>query len=154
MEKRYCYDYPMPAVTADVIVIQHNCVLLIKRGNEPFKDKWAIPGGFVNLNEDVLSAARRELFEETCLNIPNGYFQVVDVYSKPGRDPRGWTISVAYLVCVDDEILIPKASDDAAEAKWFPLNKLPIEDLAFDHFEILRDAGLMLYKTKGFFSNK
>lgn len=122
-------------VTVDVLVINNltNEILLIKRGNEPFKDCWALPGGFVDENEDLEQAARRELFEET--NIEAGEMAQIGAFGKPNRDPRGHMISVAYkTVLIDNQII--KAKDDAKEVKWFNINDLP--KLAFDHLEIIK----------------
>lgn len=121
-------------VTVDVLVINNltNEILLIKRLNEPFKDCWALPGGFVDENEDLEQAARRELFEET--NIETGKMIQIGAFGKPNRDPRGHMISVAYQTnLIDNQIL--KAKDDAKEVKWFSVNNLP--ELAFDHLEII-----------------
>ena len=121
-------------VTVDVIVINKKTdeILLIKRLNEPFKDCWALPGGFVDENEDLEQAARRELFEET--NIETEEMIQIGAFGTPNRDPRGHMISVAYQTDLIDNQII-KAKDDAKETKWFSLNDLP--DLAFDHLEII-----------------
>ena len=129
----YTYEYARPSVTVDVILFnEKEELLLIKRGGEPFKGSWAFPGGFVDENEDLEPAARRELLEETCLKA--GELKQVGTFGKPGRDPRGHTISVVYKgQALDPESL--KAADDAVEAKWFSLEALP--ELAFDHKEII-----------------
>ncbi len=121
-------------VTVDVLVINKKTseILLIKRLNEPFKNCWALPGGFVDENEDLEQAARRELFEET--NIETGKMVQIGAFGKPNRDPRGHMISVAYQTSLIDNQLV-KAKDDAKEVKWFYLNDLP--ELAFDHIEII-----------------
>ena len=121
-------------VTVDVLVINKktNEILLIKRLNEPFKDCWALPGGFVDENEDLEQAARRELFEET--NIETAEMTQIGAFGKPNRDPRGHMISVAYQTDLIENQIV-KAKDDAKETKWFSLNDLP--DLAFDHLEII-----------------
>lgn len=121
-------------VTVDVLVINNltNEILLIKRLNEPFKDCWALPGGFVDENEDLEQAARRELFEET--NIETGVMTQIGAFGKPYRDPRGHMISVAYKTDLKTNQII-KAKDDAKEFKWFKINNLP--ELAFDHLEII-----------------
>lgn len=121
-------------VTVDVLVINKitDEILLIKRLNEPFKDYWALPGGFVDENEDLEQAARRELFEET--NIETVEMTQIGAFGKPNRDPRGHMISVAYQTNLIEN-QIAKAKDDAKEVKWFSINDLP--ELAFDHLEII-----------------
>lgn len=109
-------------------------VLLIQRLNEPFKSKWALPGGFVDKGEDLEPAAKRELLEETSVSIKN--LSQFKTYGKPGRDPRGDTVSVVFYAEVDDNV-IAQAADDAKDVRWFAMNDLP--DLAFDHAEILSD---------------
>ena len=132
----YTYKYPRPAVTADCIVItRNNEVLLIKRANEPYKGAWAFPGGFLNMDETTSECAIRELQEETGLEVEDVY--QVGTYDSVDRDPRGRTITVAY-VCVIDEAEEVKGADDAAKAQWWSLDSLP--ELAFDHEQILEDA--------------
>ena len=134
----YSYDYPRPAVTADCIVMTREDdpkVLLIERGHEPFKGCWAFPGGFMNMDETTEQCAIRELEEETGLKITD--IQQLGAYSKVDRDPRGRTITVAYLAFVDKPLPV-KGQDDAAKAQWFSVKNLP--KLAFDHEEIMRDA--------------
>ncbi len=125
-------------MTADCIVITKEAepkVLLIERGGEPFKGCWALPGGFMNMDETTEQCAIRELEEETGLKI--GEVRQIGAYSKVDRDPRGRTITVAYLAVVDAPIAV-KGQDDAAKAQWFLLSALP--ELAFDHADIMRDA--------------
>ena len=127
---------PQMAVAADVVVIgrfKGLRVLLVQRRNEPFKGHWALPGGFVELDEDLEPAARRELLEETGLTV--GHLNEVGVFGKPGRDPRGRTVTVVYSTFVDGGTVSPVAGDDAARVDWFALNDLP--PLAFDHAEVL-----------------
>jgi len=138
----YTYEYPRPMVAADVLVVRraHGSreVLLIRRANEPFRGFWAIPGGFVEMDEDVPDAASRELREETGLDIPAAELVEIGVFGRPGRDPRGRTISVVYASEVSHEDSRATAGDDAAEAAWFDERELP--GLAFDHAEIIPTA--------------
>ena len=134
----YTYKYPRPAVTADSVVITNEAepkVLLIERGADPYKGCWAFPGGFLNMDETTEQCAVRELEEETGLKILG--LQQIGAYSKVDRDPRGRTITVAYLAVLDSPCEVV-GQDDAAKAQWFPLNDLP--KLAFDHDEIMSDA--------------
>lgn len=140
----YSYKYPRPAVTADCVVITKETqpkVLLIERGAEPFKGCWAFPGGFMNMDETTEQCAVRELEEETGLVVFD--LQQIGAYSKVNRDPRGRTITVAYLVFVDSPVAVT-GQDDAAKAQWFPIDALP--PLAFDHDDIMRDA-MALFQT-------
>ena len=134
----YTYKYPRPAVTADCIVITKETepnVLLIERGDEPFKGCWAFPGGFMNMDETTEQCAIRELEEETGLKVGKVY--QIGAYSKVDRDPRGRTVTVAYLAIVNKPIAVT-GQDDAAKAEWFSLLALP--QLAFDHADIMQDA--------------
>ncbi len=134
----YTYKYPRPAVTADCVVFtkeEEPRVLLIRRGNEPYKGCWAIPGGFMNMDETTEQCALRELEEETGL-VAETVHQL-GAYSRVDRDPRGRTISVVYYTVVDAPRDV-EGQDDAAEAQWFPIRDIPT--LAFDHSEILGDA--------------
>lgn len=134
----YTYKYPRPAVTADCVVITKEAepkVLLIQRGNEPYKGCWAFLGGFMEMDETTEQCAIRELKEETGLDVR--YINQVGAYSKIDRDPRGRTITVAYLAIVEAPIEVI-GHDDAAKAEWFTINSLP--PLAFDHSEIMEDA--------------
>ena len=125
----YTYKYPRPSVTVDAILIsKQNSVLLIQRSDEPFKGKWALPGGFIELDESLETACHRELEEETGLKVDK--LTQFKAYGTVDRDPRGRTISVIFYSFQDEEA-IPMAGDDAANAKWFPLSQLP--ELAFDH---------------------
>jgi 8-oxo-dGTP diphosphatase len=125
-------------VTIDISLLRLNYdqleVLLIQRKNDPFQNKWALPGGFVDIDEPLEVAAKRELLEETGLdNIP---LCKIDIFGDPGRDPRGRTITILYLGVLPPGSSKPeKAGDDAADAKWFALDKLP--ELAFDHRRIV-----------------
>lgn len=134
----YTYKYPRPAVTADCVVITKEAepkVLLIQRGADPYKGCWAFPGGFMNLDETTEQCAIRELDEETGLKVTT--IQQIGAYSKVDRDPRGRTITVAYLAIIDKPAQVT-GQDDAAKAEWFPLSALP--ELAFDHADIMADA--------------
>ena len=137
-EKKYCYKYPHPAVTTDCVIFGFDGselqVLLIERGIEPFKGKWAFPGGFLNMDETAGEGAMRELKEETGLE--NAYIEQFNTYSEPGRDPRERVITIAHYALV--RIQEVKVGDDAAKAQWFPIDEVP--QLAFDHDKILRDA--------------
>ncbi|MBP9793937.1 MAG: NUDIX hydrolase [Flavobacterium sp.] len=124
-------------VTVDVVLIKPKLqqLLLIQRKKEPFKDCWALPGGFVDENEDLEAAAKRELLEET--NVKVDSLVQIGAFGKPFRDPRSHTVSVAYFGNVaDDTVAI--AADDANEANWFPIQDLP--ELAFDHQDIISNA--------------
>ncbi len=121
----------MRPTTVDAVIVDGERILLIKRGNEPFKGKWALPGGFVDSGETAEAACAREAKEETGVDVEVG--EMVGVFSKPERDPERGTIAVAYLCRVSSGEV--KSGDDAEEAKWFLLGSLP--ELAFDHGEIL-----------------
>jgi 8-oxo-dGTP diphosphatase len=132
----YSYDYPRPAVTVDVALVTREVtprILLIRRKHHPFAGRWALPGGFVDENEPLETAARRELQEETGLAKVN--LEQLYTFGDPGRDPRGWTVTVVYLARVDFESVEPHAADDASEVGWFSFDHLP--ELAFDHAEVL-----------------
>ncbi|MBR9678418.1 MAG: NUDIX hydrolase [Nanoarchaeota archaeon] len=147
--------FERPSVTADIVVFttQNNelKVLLIKRGSTPFKDHWALPGGFINKGESIEQAAKRELQEET--GVKNVYLEQLYTFGKPKRDPRGRIITVSYYALIKSKGVKLEAREDAAEAKWFPAYKLP--ELAFDHQEIIEYAKQRLqwkleYTTVGF----
>lgn len=130
---------PKIFVTVDVVLFRKMNssyeILLIQRLNDPYKDYWALPGGFVDENEELETAAKRELFEETDIQL----FQVkqIKAYGNPNRDPRQHTISVAFIGEIDS-LAEAKAKDDAKAVRWFAVDELPA--LAFDHAEIIRDA--------------
>ena len=134
----YAYRYPRASVTADAVLFAEKdgqmYVLLIQRGNDPYKGYWAFPGGFLNMDETVARCAERELEEETGIVLTG--MQLSGIYSNVERDPRGRVITAAYTAMTT----MPEATaaDDAAAAKWWPLDALP--KLAFDHETILRDA--------------
>lgn len=136
--KQYCYRYPHPAVTTDCVIFGFDGsnlkILLIQRGIDPYKGKWALPGGFLRLDESAETGAMRELKEETGLE--TAYIEQFHSYSQPDRDPRERVITIAYLALV--KLQDVKGGDDAADARWFSVNDIP--QLAFDHDVILRDA--------------
>jgi 8-oxo-dGTP diphosphatase len=146
-KKVHKYDYPRPAVTVDVVLLTWEStpkVLLIRRGKDPFAKRWALPGGFVEEEERLEVAAKRELLEETGVTVQD--LEQLYAVSDPGRDPRGWTVSIAFLGRVHPGQVQAKAADDAAEVGWFPLTKLP--QLAFDHGMILERAATRLLDRK------
>lgn len=135
----YTYEYPRLALSVDIVafrsVEQGRQILLIKRKNEPFADCWALPGGFLDMDETLETAAARELKEETGMDVTD--IKQLRAYSQVDRDPRGRVISVAFLAEVAAHQK-PIASDDAKAAEWFDLTSLP--KLAFDHAQIITDA--------------
>ena len=142
----YTYKYPRPAVTADCVVITEEPepkILLIQRGNDPYKGCWAFPGGFMNMDETAEQCAVRELEEETGLKINE--VQQIGTFSKVDRDPRGRTITVAFLILVDKPLEV-SGHDDAAKAQWFSIDELP--PLAFDHEQILKKTCRMIMMSK------
>ena len=140
--KKYSYDYPHPAVTTDCVIFGFDGsdlkVLLIERGIEPFKGKWALPGGFLKMDETAHEGALRELEEETGMN--NAYIRQFHTFTEPGRDPRERVITIAHYALV--RLQEVKGGDDAAQARWFTMDEIP--PLAFDHNRILRMAQIML----------
>lgn len=136
----YTYRYPHPAVTADVaaFTIEDDALalLLIRRARDPFAGRWALPGGFVDADEDLEPAARRELAEETGLVC--GWLEQFGAFGTPGRDPRERTVTVAYLAALAPGTTAVKPADDAADARWFALDALP--ELAFDHDAVIGEA--------------
>ncbi|HEU5162809.1 MAG TPA: NUDIX hydrolase [Thermoanaerobaculia bacterium] len=143
----YTYDHPRPAVTADIALFRHGAkgweILLVKRARDPFRDRWAIPGGFVDEMEPLEDAAARELKEEC--GIEGVELWQFRAFGNPGRDPRGHTISIGYLG-IAKEGVEPKAGDDAGETRWFPVDALP--ELAFDHDEIVNAALERLHRIE------
>jgi 8-oxo-dGTP diphosphatase len=133
----YCYAYPHPAVTTDVVlfcILQHTLqLLLIRRAAEPFQGMWALPGGFLEIDEDLEACAKRELEEET--GIREIYLEQLYTFGNPNRDPRERILSVAYYALAQPEQLTPRAGSDAREVRWFALSELPA--LAFDHADII-----------------
>lgn len=137
-EKNYCYKYPHPSVTTDCVIFGFDGsklkVLLIERGIEPYKGRWAFPGGFLKMEESAEEGALRELQEETGLT--GAYIEQFHTFTDPKRDPRERVITIAYFALV--RIRDVKGGDDAAKAQWFALDEIP--QLAFDHDMILRMA--------------
>lgn len=141
--EKYTYDYPRPAVTADVAVLRLDQVpeiLLVQRKDPPFPHMWALPGGFMEMDETLEEAARRELQEET--GIHAGELIRFDTYDAPGRDPRGRTITQVFVMIWNEEMGVPEAGSDAKALGWHGLNDLP--ELAFDHAMIIRDVITMI----------
>ena len=142
-------NYPKPALTADVAVFAKMDgtwrLLMIRRGGHPYLGCWALPGGFADANEPIERTAARELEEET--GVKGLPLRLVNVYSAPGRDPRGWTVSAAYAACVPEGGVHAVAGDDAAETQWMEISvpdaavRLPDDaGIAFDHAQIIADA--------------
>ncbi len=151
---KYIYDWPRPMVTVDAVVFAFSDnrpkLLLVNRKNPPFKGKWALPGGFVDIDEELEDAVARELAEETGLT--NVTLEQMHTFGTIGRDPRGRQITIAFMgiltapSCTTDKKGSPektlnkiKAGDDAAEARWFDIDKLP-KDMAFDHNHVANFA--------------
>jgi 8-oxo-dGTP diphosphatase len=139
-KKLFSYKYPHPAVAADLAIFTLDegrlRMLLIQRARDPFKESWALPGGFVRIHEDLDAAAARELEEET--GVAGAYLEQVGAFGNPARDPRERVISVAFFSIIPSDTLHLKSGGDAAAARWWPVNELP--KLAFDHQEILEQA--------------
>ena len=150
-EGKYVYDWPRPMVTVDAIVFAFSRhrprVLLIKRGAEPFQGKWAIPGGFVEMDEELEDAAARELYEETGLrDVP---LKQMHTFGKCRRDPRGRQITIAFMGIAEKGSPKVTGGDDAAVARWFDIDNLP-PDMAFDHNDIAQFAVRKLKKTAAY----
>jgi len=147
MPGKYTYEHPRPSVTVDCVVFGFDDgdlkVLLIRRGAEPFRGKWALPGGFVQMEESLEQAAKRELQEET--GVDRLYIEQLYTFGAPERDPRGRVISVAYYGLVNLTNYDVAGATDASDAAWFAINDVPT--LAFDHAEIL-DVALRRLKGK------
>ncbi|HEU12773.1 MAG: NUDIX domain-containing protein [Thermoplasmata archaeon] len=133
--------YKIPSLTVDGIINEGKSILLIKRGRDPFRGLYALPGGFVEYGETVESAIEREILEETGLSVK--IRRILGIYSSPDRDPRGHTVSIVYIL--ERTGGTPKAGDDAEELKFFDLDNLP--ELAFDHRKIIDDF-LNLFNNK------
>jgi 8-oxo-dGTP diphosphatase len=152
---RHTYEFPRPALTVDAVVFGLDAddleVLLIERGHAPFAGQWALPGGFVHMDETLEAAVRRELREETGLH--DLYLEQLFTFGDPGRDPRDRVITVAYYALVRRKDHAAEAGTDAAKAAWFPVSRLPA--LAFDHGQIIEAAlqrlkGKLSYQPIGF----
>lgn len=151
----HTYQYPRPALTVDCVVFGFDegdlKVLLIQRDRNPFEGRWALPGGFVDMDEPLEAGARRELAEETGLK--NIFLEQLYTFGAPGRDPRERVVSVAYYALVSLADHQPQAATDARQAAWFSVDDAP--DLAFDHEDILATAlarlrGKVRYEPIGF----
>ena len=135
---KFTYNYPRMLVTVDVVAFLKDAnsesykVLLIERANEPFKNSYALPGGFPEMHERLIEAAQRELLEETGLK--SVHLTQLQAFDTPNRDPRDRNIAIAFTTMLTDHPML-KAGDDAASADWFPIEQLP--PLAFDHAEII-----------------
>ena len=125
--------YNNPKLTVDGVIIEEGKILLIKRKREPFKNKWSLPGGYVEYNEKVEDAVIRELTEETGLKVE--IKKLFGVYSDPGRDPRGHTITIVFLMNIIGGKL--KSGDDASDTRFFDIDRIPV--LAFDHEKIINE---------------
>jgi len=136
----YTYDYPRPMVTVDAVLFTQRdrrlAVLLIQRKHDPFRGRWALPGGFIEMDEPLDAAAARELHEET--DITGVPLEQLHTFGDPKRDPRGRSIGVAHMAVVDWRAHSPRAADDAGDVAWLPVDELP--RLAFDHSEIVEYA--------------
>jgi 8-oxo-dGTP diphosphatase len=136
----YSYKYPHPAVTVDIVTLTIRDgqlkLLLIRRAGEPYRGSWALPGGFVEMDEDLEQAARRELEEET--GVSGVYLEQLYTFGRPDRDPRGRVITIAYYALIPSNRLRLRAASDAEAVGWFGMDELP--ELAFDHDEIFAMA--------------
>src|ERR1041385_2668428 len=153
--KKYTYEYPRPALTSDCVLFGFDegelKLLILQRAGEPFKNKWALPGGFVKEDESAEDAARRILIEKA--NVSKIYLEQLFTFSNQERDPRGWIISVAYYALVKLADYKVKAGRDTEDAKWVAVSQIP--KLAFDHNEIVKTAiarlrGKVRYQPVGF----
>jgi 8-oxo-dGTP diphosphatase len=140
----FTYNFPRPAVTIDTLVYRegNDCieVLLIKRKKEPYKDYWALPGGFLEMDETPEDGAKRELMEETSLNIE--VLKEIGTFGDLNRDPRGRTITIAFYTFIDHRLQEATARSDASEVGWFSVKDLP--PMAFDHEKIFKEGILKL----------
>jgi 8-oxo-dGTP diphosphatase len=136
-------EYPRIDVTVDVVALTEVDgdlrLLVVRRGNPPYEGKWALPGGFLEVDEDLAAGAARELAEETGVELDPGALHQLGAYGAPDRDPRGRTISVTFRADLDREV-DARGGDDAADAQWRSVAGLAEDELAFDHATILSDA--------------
>jgi len=132
-----------PLLTVDAVILYNNNknIILIRRKNPPFQGELALPGGFVDIGETVEDGCKREAQEET--NLVVKITKLIGVFSDPKRDPRGHTVTIAFLCEPVDKRRKPKAQDDAADVEIVPLLKIPKLKLAFDHMEIIKAAGIL-----------
>ena len=146
---KYIYEWPRPMVTVDAIIFKRSqnktALLLIKRKNDPYVGQWAIPGGFIEMDEELEDAAARELTEETGLK--GIILEQMRTFGTVGRDPRGRQITVVFMGLTDDKNANLQAGDDASEAKWFDIDNLP-QNMAFDHDEVAKFA---IKKVRGIY---
>ena len=137
IQGQYTYEWPRPMVTTDAVVyVVHDGrikVLLIERGRDPFKGKWAFPGGFLEMDEQLIDAAYRELEEETSMTGVS--LTQMYTFGRVGRDPRGRMITVTFIGQAQPDQMEVAAGDDAADARWFYVDQLP--ELAFDHQRVM-----------------
>ncbi len=152
---RYVYEWPRPMVTADAVVFRFARgkarLLLVRRKHDPYKGDWAIPGGFIELDEELEDAAARELKEET--GLVGIRLEQMRTFGACGRDPRGRQITIVFMGIAGSAQSRLKAGDDAAEARWFDIDKLP-ENMAFDHAEVAAFAIKRLKMKRVFRENK
>ena len=138
---KYVYEWPRPMVTTDALIFdisgKQPKVLLVKRGHEPYKGRWAVPGGFIEIDEELEDSAARELEEETGLR--GIALEQLHTFGTIGRDPRGRMITIVFMGFITEGQDKIKAGDDAAEAQWFDIDQLP-ENMAFDHSDVLKLA--------------
>ena len=138
---KYVYEWPRPMVAADAAVFGFFAgkvkLLLVNRRNEPFKGKWCLPGGFVNIDEELEDAVARELSEETGLT--GVRLEQMHTFGRCGRDPRGRVITVTFMGIVGEDKTKVEAGDDAAKAQWFDIEQVP-KALAFDHNKVVKFA--------------
>ena len=152
----FTYEYPRPSLTVDCVIFGLDesvrlKILLIQRGHEPFEGSWALPGGFVDMNEPLETAALRELKEET--GVANVFIEQLYTFGSPDRDPRGRVVTVVYFALINLAAYKIGADSDARDVRWFPIDALP--PLAFDHANILNVAtkrlrGKVRYQPVGF----
>ena len=147
-KSKYVYEWPRPTVSVDAVVFGlfggNARLLLIKRGTEPFKGMWSLPGGFIEMDEELEDSVARELAEETGLT--GVCLEQMRTFGAVGRDPRARQITVAFMGILSGRTRKIKGGDDAAEARWFDIEKLPVQ-MGFDHIEIAR-LGIKLLRRK------